>query len=117
MGIWQIKWELEDLGFRYVNPEKYREITDAIAGKRSEREQEMEKIKDELQTILKQAGIQADISARPKHIYSIYRKMARKGIPFDMVHDIRGVRVIVPDLTACYTIAWIDPYSLATDPR
>jgi guanosine-3',5'-bis(diphosphate) 3'-pyrophosphohydrolase len=103
LGIWQIKWELEDLGFRYVNPEKYSEITDAIAGKQSEREQEMEKIKNELQTILKQAGIQADISARPKHIYSIYRKMARKGIPFDMVHDIRGVRVIVPDLTACYT--------------
>ncbi len=103
LGIWQIKWELEDLGFRYVNPEKYREITDAIASKRSEREQEMEKIKVELQTILKQAGIQADISARPKHIYSIYRKMARKGIPFDLVHDIRGVRVIVPDVTACYT--------------
>ena len=103
LGIWQIKWELEDLGFRYVNPEKYSEITDAIAGKQSEREQEMEKIKVELQNILKQAGIQADISARPKHIYSIYRKMARKGIPFDLVHDIRGVRVIVPDVTACYT--------------
>jgi GTP pyrophosphokinase len=103
LGIWQIKWELEDLGFRYVNPEKYREITDAIASRREEREQEMEKIKVELQTILKQASIQADISARPKHIYSIYRKMVRKGIPFDMVHDIRGVRVIVPDMTACYT--------------
>ena len=103
LGIWQIKWELEDLGFRYVNPEKYREITDAIASRRSEREQEMEKIKVELQTILKQAGIPSDISGRPKHIYSIYRKMARKGIPFDLVHDIRGVRVIVPDVTACYT--------------
>lgn len=103
LGIWQIKWELEDLGFRYVNPEKYREITDEVSSRRDEREQEMEKIKVELQTILKQAGIQADISARPKHIYSIYRKMARKGIPFDMVHDIRGLRVIVPDLTACYT--------------
>ena len=103
LGIWQIKWELEDLGFRYVNPEKYREITDAIASKQSEREQEMEKIKVELHPSLKQAGIQADISARPKHIYSIYRKMARKGIPFDLVHDIRGVRVIVPDVTACYT--------------
>ena len=103
LGIWQIKWELEDLGFRYVNPEKYREITDAIASKRSEREQEMQKIKVELLNILKQASIQADISARPKHIYSIYRKMARKGIPFDLVHDIRGVRIIVPDVTACYT--------------
>jgi guanosine-3',5'-bis(diphosphate) 3'-pyrophosphohydrolase len=103
LGIWQIKWELEDLGFRYVNPEKYREITVAIASKRSEREQEMQKIKSELLAILKQVGIQADISARPKHIYSIYRKMARKGIPFDLVHDIRGVRIIVPDVTACYT--------------
>ncbi len=103
LGIWQIKWELEDLGFRYVNPEKYREITDAIASRRSEREQEMEKIKVELHNILKQAGIQSEITGRPKHIYSIYRKMARKGIPFDLVHDIRGLRVIVPDVTACYT--------------
>jgi GTP pyrophosphokinase len=103
LGIWQIKWELEDLGFRYVNPEKYREIADNLASRRSEREQEMQKIRANLIDVLNSSGIQADISARPKHIYSIYRKMVRKGIPFDLVHDIRGVRVIVPDTTACYT--------------
>jgi GTP pyrophosphokinase len=102
LGIWQIKWELEDLAFRYVNPEKYREIADNLASRRSEREQEMQQIKVKLQTELEASNIPSDISARPKHIYSIYRKMSRKGIPFDLVHDIRGVRVIVPDTTACY---------------
>ena len=102
LGIWQIKWELEDLAFRYVNPEKYREIADNLASRRSEREQEMQQIKVRLQTELDASNIPTDISARPKHIYSIYKKMSRKGIPFDLVHDIRGVRVIVPDTTACY---------------
>jgi guanosine-3',5'-bis(diphosphate) 3'-pyrophosphohydrolase len=103
LGIWQVKWELEDLGFRYVNPEKYREIAENLASRRSEREQEMQQIKSKLVSVLSSHGIQADISVRPKHIYSIYRKMSRKGIPFDLVHDIRGVRVLVPDLNACYT--------------
>ena len=103
LGIWQIKWELEDLGFRYVNPEKYREIADNLASRRSNREQEMQEISTTMLDVLSEHGIQAEISARPKHIYSIYRKMVRKGIPFDLVHDVRGVRVIVPDNTACYT--------------
>jgi GTP diphosphokinase / guanosine-3',5'-bis(diphosphate) 3'-diphosphatase len=102
LGIWQIKWELEDLGFRYVNPEKYREIADNLAERRSARESQMQAIKGKLQAVLNQAGIQADITARPKHIYSIYRKMARKGVHFDMVHDIRGVRIIVDDVQYCY---------------
>jgi len=103
LGIWQIKWELEDLGFRYVNPEKYREIEDHLDSRRSEREQEMQTIRGKLIDVLSASAIQADISARPKHIYSIYRKMTRKGIPFDLVYDVRGVRVIVPDTTHCYT--------------
>ncbi len=103
LGIWQIKWELEDLGFRYVNPEKFREIADNLASRRSEREAEMQQIKQKLEFVLAASNIQSEISARPKHIYSIYRKMVRKGIPFDLVHDVRGVRVIVPDTTACYT--------------
>jgi len=102
LGIWQIKWELEDLGFRHVNPEKYREIAEHLAERRSTREREMEMIKVKLQTVLAQAGIQAEISARPKHIYSIYRKMVRKGVPFDLVHDVRGVRIIVADIPSCY---------------
>ncbi len=103
LGIWQIKWELEDLGFRYVNPEKYREIADNLTERRSVREKQMEEIRNRLQTVLHQAGIQAEVTGRPKHIYSIYKKMARKGIPFEMVHDVRGVRIIVPDQTSCYT--------------
>jgi GTP pyrophosphokinase len=102
LGIWQIKWELEDLGFRYVNPEKYREIADHLAKRRSEREQEMNEIGARLSKVLSQANIQAEVSARPKHIYSIYRKMVRKGVPFDLVHDVRGVRIIVPDNATCY---------------
>lgn len=103
LGIWQMKWELEDLAFRYVNPEKFREIADNLAKRRSERESEMQLIRARLLNELGKSKIQADVSARPKHIYSIYRKMVRKGVTFDLVHDIRGVRVIVPDVTDCYT--------------
>jgi len=102
LGIWQMKWELEDLGFRYVNPEKYREIADNLAKRRSERELEMEGVRTKLLSILSQAGIQSEVTARPKHNYSIYRKMVRKGVEFDMVHDVRGVRIIVPDVSSCY---------------
>jgi len=103
LGIWQIKWELEDLGFRHVQPNTYREIAHSLDQRRSEREREMQTIKIKLQSYLTQAGIQADISARPKHIYSIYKKMVRKGVPFDMVYDVRGVRIIVPDIPSCYS--------------
>jgi len=103
LGIWQMKWELEDLAFRYVNPEKYREIVDNLAERRSAREEDLLVIKENLQNILHDAGIQAEVTARPKHIYSINKKMTRKGVPFDMVHDIRGVRVIVPDQQSCYS--------------
>ena len=102
LGIWQIKWELEDLGFRYVNPEMYREIAESLIQKRSDREHQMLEIKKVLEKMLEEAGIKAQISARPKHIYSIYKKMVRKGVPFDMVHDVRGVRIIVPDVASCY---------------
>jgi len=104
LGIWQMKWELEDLGFRYVNPEKYREIARNLAEKRPDREKEMEQITTRLYELSKQAGIEAEISGRPKHIYSIYRKMVRKGVPFDLVHDVRGVRIIVRDVQSCYTM-------------
>jgi GTP pyrophosphokinase len=91
LGIWQIKWELEDLGFRHVNPDRYREITENLAERRSTREREMQSIKNDLLKVLHQAEIKAEISARPKHIYSIFKKMKRKDVPFDMVYDIRAV--------------------------
>lgn len=102
LGIWQMKWELEDLAFRYVNPTKFREIADNLSARRVEREQEMEEIKSKLERVLGDAGIKADVSARPKHIYSIYKKMSRKGVPFDMVYDVRAVRILVPDVQSCY---------------
>lgn len=102
LGIWQMKWELEDLGFRYTNPEKYREIAENLAERRSHRESEMQAIKDNLHKVLLQHDIQAEISARPKHIYSIFKKMDRKGVTFDQVHDVRGVRIIVKEIQDCY---------------
>lgn len=107
LGIWQIKWELEDLAFRYVNPEKYKEIAENLAERLADRERQIQLIIQNLQQILTQAGIQADITGRPKHIYSIYRKMANKGKSFELVRDLRGVRLIVPDVPSCYAVLGI----------
>ena len=103
LGIWRIKWELEDLSFRYVNPDKYKEIANKLAERRSNREEEIAKIIHDLKTIMQKASIDVDISGRPKHIYSIYRKMTDKGKPFEMVRDLRAVRLLVPDIPCCYT--------------
>ncbi|MFN7036427.1 MAG: RelA/SpoT family protein [Bellilinea sp.] len=102
LGIWQIKWELEDLAFRYVNPEKYREIAENLAERRQDRERQIQQIIQRMQTILRENGIKAEISGRPKHIYSIYKKMAEKGKTFEMVRDLRAVRCIVQDIPSCY---------------
>ncbi len=102
LGIWQIKWELEDLGFRYVNPEKYKEIAEQIQERRPDRETQIEAIKTNLVNLLDSHNIHAEISGRPKHIYSIYKKMTQKGKPFDLVRDVRAVRLIVPDVPSCY---------------
>ncbi|HEX2979375.1 MAG TPA: bifunctional (p)ppGpp synthetase/guanosine-3',5'-bis(diphosphate) 3'-pyrophosphohydrolase [Anaerolineaceae bacterium] len=102
LGIWQIKWELEDLGFRYINPQKYKEIAENLAERRVDRESQMQQIAQRLHTLLEQTGIKVEITARPKHIYSIYRKMVDKGKAFEMVRDLRGVRLIVPDIPSCY---------------
>ena len=102
LGIWQIKWELEDLGFRYVNPEKYKEIAELLTEKRPDREAQLETIKENLVKLLEKNNIRAEVSGRPKHIYSIFKKMQKKGKPFDMVRDVRAVRLIVPDMPSCY---------------
>jgi len=102
LGIWQIKWEMEDLAFRYVNPEKYREIAEHLAERRQDRERMVISIISNLQKILLENGITAEINGRPKHIFSIYKKMAEKGKPFEMVRDLRAVRCIVNDIPACY---------------
>jgi guanosine-3',5'-bis(diphosphate) 3'-pyrophosphohydrolase len=102
LGIWQIKWELEDLGFRYTNPEKYKEIAEQLAVRRDSREGEIQNIIQAITKLLKEAGVKAEVSGRPKHIYSIYKKMSEKGKSFDLVRDVRGIRLIVPDVAACY---------------
>ena len=102
LGIWRIKWELEDLAFRYINPEKYKEIAENLAERREDREHQIDQILTKLKGLLDQAGIRVEISGRPKHIFSIYRKMVEKGRPFDMVRDLRGVRLIVQDIPSCY---------------
>jgi GTP pyrophosphokinase len=102
LGIWQIKWELEDLAFRYVEPDKYKEIAQHLSEKRENRENQIKFTIEKLQTQLAQAGIKCEISGRPKHIYSIYKKMMEKGKSFEQLRDLRAVRLIVPDIPSCY---------------
>jgi len=102
LGIWQIKWELEDLAFRYVAPEKYKDIAEKLANRRADRERQIQEIIKRLHEELEAEGVFARISGRPKHIYSIYRKMTRKEMPFEMLMDLRGVRLIVDDVSDCY---------------
>jgi len=102
LGVWQLKWELEDFAFRYVDPDTYLGIAKALNEKRTEREQFIDAVKDQLQAELKTNGIRADISGRPKHIYSIWRKMRRKNRGLDSLYDIRAVRILVKDVNECY---------------
>jgi guanosine-3',5'-bis(diphosphate) 3'-pyrophosphohydrolase len=104
LGIWQIKWELEDLSFRYTNPEKYKEIAEQLAERREARETEIQEISKAISKLIASSGINVEITGRSKHIYSIYHKMMEKGKSFDLVRDVRGVRLIVPDVAACYTV-------------
>ncbi|HXF60904.1 MAG TPA: GTP diphosphokinase [Caldilineaceae bacterium] len=102
LGIWQIKWELEDLSFRYLEPNTYRELARAMQQKRGEREKWVAKVKYELEQELAKAGIPAEVTGRPKHIYSIYRKMKRKDVDFEQIYDIHGFRIIVETEAQCY---------------
>ncbi len=103
LGLWNIKWELEDLSFRYVNPQKYKEIAENLTEKRTDREKEIKEIINVLSGLLRDANIEANITGRPKHIYSIYKKMVEKGKPFELVRDLRAVRLIVNDIPSCYS--------------
>ena len=102
LGIWRIKWELEDLGFRYLAPSKYKEIAALIDERRADRERYIARIVEILQRKLREEGIKAEVTGRPKHIYSIYKKMERKGLPFEKIYDVRGVRIIVDTVKDCY---------------
>ena len=102
LGVWQLKWELEDLAFRYLDPDTYLQIASALKEKRTERLVFIEQVKSTLQTELDKQGVKADISGRPKHIYSIWRKMQRKDSGLEALYDIRAVRVLVEDVKDCY---------------
>lgn len=102
LGIWRIKWELEDLAFRYVHPKEYAQIAENLATTHTLREKEIEAIIDKLQSTMELAKIDCEISGRPKHIYSIYSKMIDRNKPLEMLRDIRGVRLIVKDIPSCY---------------
>lgn len=103
LGVWQLKWQLEDLGFRHYLPEKYHEIAHLLDEKRQERLDYIEHFVKTLKTAVFQAGVKCDVAGRPKHIYSIYKKMVRKNLDFDGLYDIRAVRVLVNTLSECYT--------------
>lgn len=102
LGIGHIKWELEDLSFRYLQPESYKKIAKLLDERRLDRQGYIDHVKQQLQQALQQTGINAELSGRAKHIYSIWRKMQRKGIGFSQVYDIRAVRILVPELRDCY---------------
>lgn len=102
LGIAQLKWELEDLAFRYLAPERYKEIAKLLSEKRSEREDYIQRVEHQLSAALAAANIAAEVSGRVKHIYSIYRKMKLKGLSFHQLYDIRALRVLVDDPSDCY---------------
>jgi len=102
LGIWQLKWELEDLAFRYLQPDTYKRIAGLLDEKRGDRERFIVEAKARIQTALREAGIEGDVAGRPKHIFSIWKKMQRKQVPFSEVYDIRAIRVLVHDVAACY---------------
>jgi GTP pyrophosphokinase len=107
LGIWQWKWELEDLSFRYLQPETYDWMKDLIAERRLDREGSIKRHIDILRDQIADEGFEAKIEGRPKHIYSIYRKMVRKDVPFEQVYDARGIRVITQSELDCYRILGI----------
>jgi GTP pyrophosphokinase len=102
LGIWQIKWEMEDLAFRFLEPETYKQTARLLDEKRIEREGFMRALREQLQRELNQAGIAATVQGRPKHIYSIVKKMRGKSLGFEQVLDIRALRVIAADVDGCY---------------
>jgi GTP pyrophosphokinase len=102
LGIWQIKWELEDLSLRFLHPDEYVRIASQLDGRRTDRERFIDQVIELLHKKFHAAGVEAEISGRPKHIYSIWRKMQRKAVDIEQIFDLRAVRVLVDDIAQCY---------------
>ena len=108
LGIWQVKWEMEDLVFRAQEPDTYRHIAGLLDEKRVERELALEQRRAAIESALRAQGIDASVSGRPKHISSIVRKMRGKALDFDQVFDVRALRILVPTVVDCYTaLGWV----------
>jgi GTP pyrophosphokinase len=103
LGVWQLKWEMEDLSLRYLEPELYKETAKLLDTRRVEREHYIANIEEILRQKLSEAGIKAEVAGRPKHIYSIINKMRRKNLSFEQLYDIRAVRILVEDIQDCYS--------------
>jgi GTP pyrophosphokinase len=102
LGIWQVKWELEDLAFKALEPDRFRELAKLLDTRRKGRESYIDRAIDELKTRLTAAGIEADLQGRPKHIYSIWKKMQRKSAEFSEIYDVYAIRLLVDDVRDCY---------------
>ena len=102
LGVWQLKWQLEDLGFRHQNPEEYKRIAKLLEDKRTERLEYIAHFLNIIRSEMDKVGIQYDVAGRPKHIYSIYKKMVKKKLDFDGLYDIRAVRILVNTIPECY---------------
>jgi len=108
LGIWQIKWEMEDLSFRFLEPTTYKDIARLLDEKRTERERYMVALRERLEQALASQGLMATVEGRPKHIYSIVKKMRGKSLPFERVFDVRALRVVVPSVADCYQVlSWV----------
>ncbi|MES2483007.1 MAG: bifunctional (p)ppGpp synthetase/guanosine-3',5'-bis(diphosphate) 3'-pyrophosphohydrolase [Pseudomonadota bacterium] len=108
LGIWQIKWEMEDLAFRFLEPDTYREVARLLDEKRAEREAYVEQLRVQLEAELRAQGVHAQVHGRPKHIHSIVKKMRGKSLDFEKVFDVRALRVIVRDTRECYAaLSWV----------
>jgi GTP pyrophosphokinase len=103
LGLWQLKWELEDLAFRFLQPDDYRRIASALAEKRADREQYIAGFCRAIEDMMRAAGVSGEVYGRPKHIYSIHRKMERKQLSFEQVFDLRAVRIVTATVADCYT--------------
>lgn len=104
LGVWQIKWELEDLSLRYLEPQLYKQVAKMLDERRVDREQYIVDVVSQLKSELNMAGIEGDVSGRPKHIYSIVKKMKNKHLDFTQLYDVRAVRVLVEDIKDCYSV-------------
>ncbi len=104
LGLWQLKWELEDLALRFLQPDDYRRIASALAEKRTDRERYITELCRSLEAMMNAAGIHGEVYGRPKHIYSIHRKMERKQLSFEQVFDLRAVRIVTATVADCYAV-------------